>query len=464
MNKPKNGKSYLKNGWLYISVYGDPKERGYAYGYFIADEFKKIQNMLKFTCMEEMGQEWEYFINASKILLKETIQNNFKEIYDEMEGVSEGINSAGGNTSLDEIIAWNNYFLLTGDWYSGNSSHNHEGGTFKKKQQESCSAFICTGKYSKNGTFVSGHNNFSDFTIGQFGKQVLDITPTNGCRMLIQGFIGWCWSGTDFFITKNGIFGTETTLGGFTKFENNFPLSCRIRKAMQYGKNLDDYIEILLDGNSGDYANSWLFADINKNEIMRFELGLKYHNIERKTDGFFISHNVAYDPKIRNLECVDTGFNDIRRHNGSRKVRLTQLMEKYKGQIDLEIGKTIISDHYDVYLEKDNPCSRTVCSHYDEDGREFMSDPSRPLPYQPRGAVDGNLIDCDLAKNMSFLLKFGRSCDTPFDKEIFFKEHTQWIQYEPYLENRKTQPWTYFKITKRDYKQNLTKKIKKINN
>ena len=51
---------------------------------------------------------------------------------------------------------------------------------------------------------------------------------------------------------------------------------------MQYGKNLDDYEKMLLDGNSGDYANSWLFGDTNKNEIMRLELGLRFHKTERK--------------------------------------------------------------------------------------------------------------------------------------------------------------------------------------
>jgi len=31
IEKIKNGMSYSKNGWKYISIYGDPEERGYAY-------------------------------------------------------------------------------------------------------------------------------------------------------------------------------------------------------------------------------------------------------------------------------------------------------------------------------------------------------------------------------------------------------------------------------------------------
>jgi hypothetical protein len=50
-NKVKNGISYELNGWLYISIKGDAKERGYAYGFLCANEFKKIQAMLHFFMM-----------------------------------------------------------------------------------------------------------------------------------------------------------------------------------------------------------------------------------------------------------------------------------------------------------------------------------------------------------------------------------------------------------------------------
>ena len=46
--KIKNGLMYEKDGWKYISVKGEPKERGYAYGYLCAKDFKEIQIMLNF--------------------------------------------------------------------------------------------------------------------------------------------------------------------------------------------------------------------------------------------------------------------------------------------------------------------------------------------------------------------------------------------------------------------------------
>ena len=114
------------------------------------------------------------------------------------------------------------------------------------------------------------------------------MKPDKGARMIMQTSPCWIWSGTDFFITDRGIIGTETTIGGFFPYECRVPIAYRIRYAMQYGETLDDYVKILLNGNSGDYANAWLFGDIHNKEIMRVELGLKYHNVERTKNGYFI--------------------------------------------------------------------------------------------------------------------------------------------------------------------------------
>ena len=450
----KNGICYEKNGWLYISVSGSPKERGYAYGYYCAKEFKKIQEMLEFICYNDFGEHWEFFIDATKQFFKEKIMQQFPEFYEEIEGVAAGCNAAGTKTSVDEILAWNNYFTLLFSWYqsSNPSALGKEGGSVDR-----CSAFIAVGDYTKDGKIVVAHNSFSTFIDGQYSRVILDIKPIKGHRILMQTCACWIWSGTDFFVTSKGIIGTETTIGGFNVYENNYPIAFRIRKAMQYGNTLDDYVEILLDGNSGDYANSWLFGDTNTNEILRIELGLKYHNVERTKNGYFVGFNAAYDPRIRNKECSNSGFYDTRRHQGARRVRLTDLIEENKGKLDVELALTLIADHYDVYLDKENMCSRTVCSHYDLDAREYMSDPNRPKPYEPRGAVDGCVGDSEMTKNMSFMARYGSSCGTPFSVEDFCNKRRQWAYLKPYLHDRPSQPWTEWTITK-SYKKNKTVK------
>jgi hypothetical protein len=464
--KIKNGISYEKNGWKYISVRGKPKERGYAYGYLCAKDFKEVQEMLNFNMLESYGNTWEYFIKEISNDFKDFTKEKFPELFDEMTGIAEGCNAGGCSTSLEEIIAWNFYCSIP-SWYPIKSGvrAGKEGGAADK-----CSAFIAVGDYTEDGKIVVAHNSFVDYIDGQYSNIVLDLNPSEGCRFIMQTSPCWIWSGTDFFVTANGIIGTETTIGGFNQYEMKTPVGYRIRMAMQYGKTLDDYIKYLLDGNSGDYANSWLFGDTNTNEILRIELGLKYHNVERTKNGMFIGFNGAYDPRIRNLECENSGFYDIRRHQGARLVRLNELMDEHKGKINIEIAKKIIADHYDVYLQKENnPCSRTVCSHYDLDAREYMSQADRPKPFSPRGAVDGIVCDTSLAKKMSFEGIWGSSCGMAFDKTEFCNKHIQWAIFCPYLKDRPSEEWTLFTISKvggrflsrrSKYGRNKTKKLK----
>ncbi len=462
--KVKNGSSYQMNGWKYISINGKPKERGRAYGSLCVEEFKEIQKMLAFLMFEAYGMNWDYFVKEISNDFREVTENEFAEFFEEMEGISEGLNSGGCKTSVDEIIAWNFYCSIS-YWYSIKSEVKvgKEGGGASDR----CSAFMAVGDWTEDGKIVCAHNSFTDFIDGQYSNVVLDIKPDKGHRIIMQTSPCWIWSGTDFFVTSKGIIGTETTIGGFIPYEKKYPIGYRIRKAMQYGNSLDDYCEILLDGNSGDYANSWLFGDINKNEILRIELGLKYHNIERTKNGYFIGFNAPYDERIRNLEVQNSGFYDIRRHQGARLVRLSDLMDEYKGKLNIENAKKIIGDHHDVYLNKENPCSRTVCSHYDLDAREYMSQSDRPKPFSPRGAVDGIVCDSNLAKKMSFIGKFGSSCDIPFDKDDYCKKHRQYYKFCPYLKDRPSYPWTTFSSslkTKEKTKKNKSKRNKTIKN
>jgi hypothetical protein len=450
----------------------NPKERGYAYGKLIYKEMKKVKDTLDFIVYNDYGVKWEFFIEASNKYYKQKIIDLYPEFYEEMVGFAEGCTAGGFKMTVDDVVAWNNYFTLTESWWANmpeeesialrgvvksNASSKEGGGS-----SDRCSAFIANGDWTADRKIVVAHNNFSNFVDGQFARVVVDLKPTKGNRIIMMGFPGWIWSGTDFFVTSKGIIGTETTIGGFIAYENNIPISCRIRQAMQYGNTLDDYVEILLQGNSGDYANSWLFGDTNTNEILRIELGLKYHNVERTKNGYFIGFNAPYDPRIRNLECVNTGFDDLRRHQGARRVRLADLMDKHKGKLDIKVAQEIIADHYDTYLKKENPCSRTCCSHYELDPREYMSDPSRPKPFQPRGALDGNVCDTAMAKAMSFSLRWGNSCGTPFDKNKFCDQHREWDYLRPYLEDRPQQPWTTFTVTNNYGKKTVKHRLKPL--
>jgi hypothetical protein len=74
-----------------------------------------------------------------------------------------------------------------------------------------------------------------------------------------------------------------------------------------------------------------------------------------------------------------------------------------------------------------------------------------------------------MAKNMSFLLRWGNSCGIPCDAKKFCSENRVWDYLLPYLEDRPQQPWTIFKImgssknkTNRRIIRNNTKTKKRV--
>ena len=454
--KLKHGFKYKKNGWNYISIRGTPTERGTAHGILLREEIQECLKTMKWNIYDSHGLDVGFFKEFSNFIFKKPIEEHFPEFFEELSSIAKG-----AKVDLDELILWNNiasldYALPKLRLYLDHMPQlkEHYGhlldilptiGLMEGGSKDKCSAFMAVGNYTHDGKICCAHNSFDNFIDGQFFNTIIDIKPHKGHRILYQGAPGYISSQTDFFINSKGFIGTETTIGGFNNYAYKDPIICRIRNCMQYANSLDDYVEMLRKENSGDYANSWIIGDTTTNEIMRIELGLEFVNVERTKNGYFIGFNAPYDPRIRNLECVNSGFDDIRRHQGSRKVRLEQLMEQHKGKLNIELAKEIIADHYDVYLNKTNLCSRTVCSHYELDDRAFMSQPDRPLPYQPRGAVDGCVVDTDLCKKMSFYSRWGSSCGTAFNVKQFMKQNAQWKRYAPYLHDRPSQPWTCFK-------------------
>lgn len=437
------GRRLDKHGWTHIHVEGDAYERGFQHGYLVAEEIEEILRCLKYLTYFNTGKKWDFFVQEAENLF---VPNIDKEFLAEIAGIADGARNSGADVTWQEILAWNGYEELVDYWWPLEKEGKFSSG--ERAPTGGCSAFVATGDATKDGKIVMAHNSWSEFETGQFSNLILDIKPSEGHQIVMQSFPGYIHSMTDFFVTGAGIMGAETTIGGFNCYDpDGAPEFCRVRKAMQYADNMGQFADIMMTHNNGGYANTWLLGNVKTGEIMRFELGLKYHKIDMKMDGYFIGFNAPLDPRIRNLECSNTGFADIRRHQGARQVRLTQLMEDEMlyGRIDVDVAKSILADHHDVYLMEENPCSRTVCGHYELDDRKYMCQPGRPLPFQPRGAVDGKVMDSDQAKELGFWARWGSSCGRPFDSEKFFKEHIQWRHLEGYLKDRPTQPWTEFK-------------------
>jgi hypothetical protein len=264
---------------------------------------------------------------------------------------------------------------------------------------------------------------------------------------VMQTSPGWIASMTDFWVTGAGLVVIETTMAGFQGYDaTKVPEYVRARVASQYATSIDEWVQMLDVQNNGGYANLWLLGDIKTNEIANYEQGLIYQKFEKKQDGWFFGTNTPTDPRIRNLESTDVGYDDIRRQTGARRVRWPQLLTQYQGRIDAEIGQTMLADTFDPYLGYINPSSRTISAHYDEDPMQYLSDTFYPwdVPFYPAGSVDGKVTTAEAARTLGMWGRFGRADGAPFNADEFLRLHPQFDWQRGYLKSRPSRPWTFF--------------------
>lgn len=434
------GKKYKnKQGWVCVSIYGTPYQRGFAHGSLLHKELQTVQSLFKYLVKTDYNVSYKQYIEDCTRIITPILQEKYPEIYHELQGIVAGYTSHNHNMTLDELIAWNSML----------SMYTH----YKPASRaDRCSAFIACGNATEKGDIVMAHNSHSDYVFARVSNIILQIHPEKGYSFIMQCSPGYVASGMDWFVTEKGIMGCETTIGGFLKkpdFQKGTPYFCRIREAMQYGNDLDDYARIMTTKNAGDYPCGWMFGDTNKKEIMFCELGLKYTHVEKKKDGIFYGMNAAVNEKIRKEETNDKTYWQTSKTSGARNVRLHVLLyETYQNKLNLENAKKIISDHHDVFLDRNTKGnSRTLCKHSEYD------DPKTTKRY-PRafGAIDGKVINSAMAKKMSFVGRYGSSCGKGFNvNRLTRKRNTQKNKRKnktmsQYLKNIPSYQWTTLKL------------------
>jgi hypothetical protein len=468
------------DGWIRVSVRGAPYERGISHGKQIlaADPtiFTRMFSTYDFLFRQGYGRDIEFFYGLCDDFYRGIIKRRFPKIFREMEGIA-----AGAGLDVRQVILVNVYMSLPYFYahllryidtpkYRGkyadvirdelaiaaNPAALSARAARLDEFKDRCSLIMAVGPgWTKDGGIVCGHSSFSNFLDAQFCNVILRIEPEagDGCAMVMQSTPGGVWSMTDFFVTSAGIVGSETTIRGFNAFRLRDPICCRIRECMQYGRTLEEYAERLQKRNSGDYACSWMFGDTRAPRIMRVELGLNYVNVETTRDGFFAGFNSTYDERIRNIECTGTGmidagdgsgFRDITSSIGNRRVQLEKLAEKYRGRLDTAVVKRILADHYDNYLGKTAPNSRTICKHAYGSGASGAGGAGAGgagAPYKPVGAYDTKVADSAFIRRMSFLAHWGPPCGTPFIVKEHMKKHPEWKDWAEYLADFPRKGW-----------------------
>lgn len=421
-----------KAGWIFVHLEGTPQGIGYQHGYLLTPEIEDAQRAIELSVTHDVKHNWLELRTVAEKYFWPTVPDEYRE---ELQGIAEGAQAHGSKLDVMDLVVMNAFMEFS--YYYG-SSEQHQAKGVSVNVGEHCSAFVATGKYTKDGRIVIGHNNWSDYLSGSRWKIVFDITPGKGRHLIMDGVPGLIHSGDDFGINDAGIMITETTIGNFHGFNTKgIPEFVRARKAMQYAESIDDFARLMEEGNNGGYANTWLIGDRKTNEIGRLELGLKYVTLERTSDGFFVGSNFPINPKLI-AEETDFPISDPNTPDLVRLRRWNQLMAENKGRINVETGKKFETDHFDMITKEYDPNERTICGHIDKSSRGMKGWQNA---YGPAGAVEAKVADSAMAEKMSFAAGAGHPCGVEFHAKEFLQAHKEYAWQSSELEDLKVNPW-----------------------
>ena len=423
------------NGWTVVRLSGTPGQIGYQHGYLLAPEIADLQKVFLLELTHDNGKDWNFFRDAAKNVMWPHIEQEYR---DEIQGIADGVNAGGVKLDVWDIVVMN----AAEEWsyYVGQYDKDHKiASPSTVTAPDHCSAFVATGKYTRDGKVVIAHNNWTGYMDGSRWTVAFDIKPTDGYRFVMDGLPGVIHSGDDFGINAAGIVITETTITGFSGYDfNGIPEFVRARKAMQYSASIDDVAKIFKDGNNGGYANDWLIADTKKNEIASLELGLKNVTLERKKDGYFVGSNFPINAKLAaeetNFDLKNPGLSGNARHK-----RWEQLMQENKGKIDVVAAEKFLADHIDSVTGKSEPSERTLCGHVELSPRGMGT-------WQPAfgtaGAVQNKVTDATMASKLTFTAAAGHACGHDFVAAQHLAAHPELAWQKPQLRDMKAYPWT----------------------
>jgi hypothetical protein len=428
-----------RNGWIYVHLEGSPSEIGFQHGYWLATEIQTTFRDAVLLAEHDAKRPWAFFRETAEKVFWPHIESQYRE---ELQGIAEGVRARGGKLDIWDLVAHNAMEELAGYYVPWLDRQKKAAAAEGRGAPESCSAFVATGSYTRDGKIVIGHNNWTDYVVGQNWNIIFDIVPASGYHLFMDGIPGVIVSDDDFAINSAGLIITETTISRFQGFDpDGIPEFARARKAMQYAASIDDFERIMREGNNGGYANTWLIADRKTNEIARLELGLKNVTLDRTRDGYFVGANFPINEKLTREETPGYDRSDPSSSPNARRARWEQLMAEYKGKIDVAAGQKFLADHYDTFTRSEDPSQRTLCGHI-ELSRE--GSPTWQPPFGPAGTVQAKVTDATMAGSLSFIAAMGHACGLHFRGQDHIKRHPEFAWQKGRLRDLRAHPWTTF--------------------
>ncbi|GAC1359636.1 MAG: hypothetical protein NVSMB3_07230 [Acidobacteriaceae bacterium] len=432
--------SFERDGWTYVHLEGTPREIGYQHGYLLKDAIEDNLSVYQLENQHDLGKDWAFFREAGRTVLWPHINDEYRA---ELEGIAEGMKAAGSAKDVWDVVALNGILELSEYYLPMLNEKEGKPNPAKAVAPGKCSAFIATGKATKDGKIVIAHSNWSSYAEGERWTVVFDIVPRQGNRILMDGTPGVITSQDDFGVNSAGLMITETTLPMAKGFDvSGIPEFVRSRRAMQYAGSIDEYVAILREGNNGGYANSWMVGDRKTGEIAYLELGLKNTPLLRKKSGYFVSSNFAANPDL--IRDDTPGFNpkNLSSSMNARHLRATEFLQQQMGRIDVKVAEAYLSDHEDSFEHRERADQRSLCGHEEQasEGEPVWGSP----PFAPNGAVTGKVMTAAMAEKMSFVARAGHPCGQEFFVEPFLASHPEFAWQKPILRNLEAGPWATF--------------------
>ena len=367
------------------------------------------------------------------------------ELRTEIEGIAAGLTAAGVPSTFDDVLGINDWMELTGYWWPKNSGRYTAlaptGG-----EGNHCSAFIATGSATADGSIVLGHTSFTGFWQGQFENVILDITPDDGNRMVMQTAPGWIMSMTDFWLSS---------VPGRRHHRDHHRW---LRRVQGVRRDTDAGVLPRPRCNAIRQRHRPLDQPHERRQQRRIRQLLVDRRRQDRRDralrrGLAVPKPQPHDRWLLLGRQPTRGSADSqpgvlrdrvqRRYpapNGARQVRWQHLLGDFDGRIDVEVGKRMLADTFDPYLNYTRPSSRTICAHSDEDPCEN----SGLTPFTPFGSIDAK-VACRQGhrRHEPVGALRGRADGAPFDADEFLRQHPQWNWQQGYLQSRPQRPWVY---------------------
>lgn len=347
---------YEDKGWIFVHIEGKPYQRGYQYGYLLAEEIKTFIEKLSISYSNSDPRGgW----NRTRFEVDAMMLRKYDEEYlTEMKGIADGAARAGSKVfdrpiDLLDIVAINSSIDLdyaqsalrvTPNPLTGKSFLSNEDELNLTERLHKCSAFLANNSATKDGRIVYGQIFMWGGYTGYHWNVIADVQPSEGNRLVYQTYPGGIHSGADFYMNSAGIMLGETTVQQTPFNPDGVPQSNRIRKAAQYANSIDDVVKIMTTKNNGMYTNDWLVADVKKNEIGILLLGTNKWKLWRSSKNewyndakdFYWSNNNNKDMEVRKeyIQNTEESPADIIWRPANRDIAFWNFYQQMKGNID----------------------------------------------------------------------------------------------------------------------------------